>query len=210
MLDYEKKLHLDERWERLRSCATGKNVVQMLFSVLCYTALYLSMKCVLGFLPDRTPWQASPPLTAFWGLSFARADAVFFGLGLLAYLYGSIRYRGINRQNHSVRRNGDTPDALLTEDYYAKVRHPMYGVFVICFAAVLLSLRSLIGMVLTVAWTALQYANARREEKRVLRPLFADRYDEYCKRVRRMLLTPAETTLLVLAMAAGLVGLFIQ
>ena len=208
MLEYEKKLNLDKLWEKMQSGGILKNKM-LLCSIIFYAAFYISLKLIFGFLPDLTLWQSSDILVEFGDVSLRTADAIYCGIGLLVYLYGSIRYLGINKQNHSVRGKSDTPEALLTTGYYAKVRHPMYGVFVICFAAVLLSLQSVIGIVLAFVWAALQYINAFREEKQVLLPLFGDDYRDYARHVQHMLLMPAEAAALIILVVISLAGIFI-
>lgn len=210
MLEYEKKLHLDEHWEKMQNWHIGRNVIKVIFSIICYGAIYIALKWVLGFLPDLSPWNSSDIFTAFGRIPFTIADAVYFGIGAIVYLYASIRFYGINQQNHSVRGKSDTPSALLTTGYYSKVRHPMYGVFVLRSAAVLLSLRSFIGIVLTVIFAISQYVNAIREEKVQLIPLFGDSYRNYINQVRNMLLKPGELVVLVSLSVVSLVGLFIS
>lgn len=210
MLAYEKKLHLDEHWQKMQSCGAGKKCVWILLNIVCFTVLYIGLKWALTYIPDLSPWDTSAVVAAFGTVSLTSADIIYFSIGLLANLYGSIRYYGINQQNHNVRKNSDTPDALLTTGYYSKVRHPMYGVFVLRFAAVALSLRSVIGMGLTIVFAASQYVNARREEKHVLIPLFQDSYQDYSNHVRRLLLKPGEMIVLILFLLMSLVGLFVS
>jgi protein-S-isoprenylcysteine O-methyltransferase Ste14 len=208
MLDYEKRLHLDKNWEKMQAGYPGKHVVSVMVGAVCFIAVYIALKWLLSFLPDPAPWNVSPLWKQIYGISFLRVDILYFALGLLTYSYGCVRFYGINRQNHSVRGKGDTPDSLLTDGYYAKARHPMYGVFIIRSAAVLLSLRSMIGVIVAVLFAALQYANARREEQRVLIPLFGEAYRSYAAQTRRMLLRKAEAVALILFTLVSIAGLF--
>ncbi|HEX3078668.1 MAG TPA: methyltransferase, partial [Lachnospiraceae bacterium] len=95
----------------------------------------------------------------------------------------------ITIQNHSVKnKNEDIPKRLLKDSYYASVRHPMYGTFVILYMGILLSLRSLDGMLIALLMTVGQYVNAIIEEKRILRPVFHEEYQLYIREVKGILL----------------------
>lgn len=207
MLEYEKKLHLDKRWAQIQSRSVWMTVFRVLLCIICYSVIYLGLKWALEFVPDWAPWPSSDAVSAFGVVPLTIADTVYFCIGFLVFLYGCIRYYGINKQNHSVRKGNDTPDALLTTGYYSRVRHPMYGVFVLRFAAVMLSLRSVIGIILMLIFAVSQYLNAFREEKRVLIPLFNESYRDYANHVRHLLLKPGELIALILLSAMSLAGL---
>ena len=209
MLEYEKKLHLDEQWEKIKSCSIGSYIVSIIFGIILYAIIYAVLKKLLTFVPDIVQLNNSNVLTEFYGVLITFADVVYFAVGLALYLYGSIRYIAINKQNHSVREKSDTPTALLTTGCYAKVRHPMYGVFVIRSAAVLLSLRSWIGIALAIVFAVSQYLNALREEKKVLIILFGDSYRNYSKKTRHLLLKNSEVVLLALCLVISFTGMFI-
>lgn len=209
MLEYEKKLHLDEHWEKLQKCQIGKICLNVIISMVSYTILFLGITWGLTFISDVSAWSSSSVWRTIFGLSFLNADIVYFIVGILFYIYASIRFFGINEQNHSVRGKEDTPNSLLTTGYYAKVRHPMYGVFIMRCAFVLLSVRSLIGIVICVLFAVSQYLNACREEKKVLIPLFADAYINYSKQVTQLLLTKVQVIVISIMIIINIIGFLI-
>jgi protein-S-isoprenylcysteine O-methyltransferase Ste14 len=100
----------------------------------------------------------------------------------------------------------NTPERLLVTGYYAKVRHPMYGTFIIMQAGFMLSLRSLDGIIIALIIIAVQFINAAIEEKKQLIPIFGEEYKTYAQNVGRMLLTRSEVIALCLVVFLSAVG----
>lgn len=141
------------------------------------------------------------------GVQFIKSDIIYFILGLITVCYGSVRLSKITIQNHSAKnKENSAPSKLLITGYYDRVRHPMYGTFIILQAGFMLSLRSLIGIILALIIIIFQYMNAMFEEKRQLIPLFGDKYHQYIKNVSRMLLTKAEAIVLIFVLVFSVVG----
>lgn len=209
MLNYEKKMHLDKAWDKMQKESFSKSIFQIIINALTYFVMFLLFKWLLIYTPDLCFWDKSPVLFSFLGLSFQISDIAYFAFGLVIYLYGSIRFIGINKQNHSVRNNTDIPSELLTNGYYAKVRHPMYGAFVIRASAVLLSQRSLIGVVFTILFAVSQYLNAAREEKKVLIPQFGEKYIKYIHISKEMVMRKWEIAIIIIWILTGIIGLII-
>lgn len=209
MLDYEKKLHLDENWKKIQNLNLGTYVIQLAVNIITYVVLFLLLKWLLLYIQDMNSWNSSSVLFSCWQLSFKMSDIIYFIGGLIMYLYGTVRFIGICRQNKSVKDNMGKPLELITSGYYAKLRHPMYGVFIIRAFAILLSVRSLIGILLALLFAASQYINALREEKKILIPLFGAQYNEYEHIVKGMLLHKWEACVLFIWVLIGVLGLFI-
>lgn len=83
----------------------------------------------------------------------------------------------------------------------------MYGTFIFINAGFLLSLRSLIGLILAILFMALQYFNAKFEEKRTLLPLFSKEYEEYIKKVPTTILSIKEFGVIVIFALFSIIGL---
>lgn len=207
MLEYEKRLHLDKQWEKMQSGCAMNNMISVVWNILCFILIFFCLRWLMTDIPDVHPWSNSSLWRSIFGISFLYVDILFFLFGIIMYMYGSIRFIGINKENHSVRTKNDMPESLLITGFYAKVRHPMYGVFVIKFAAVFLSLRSVIGIFLTVLFAITQYVNAYREEKKILIPLFDDEYRQYSDKVEHLLLNKWEVVMLLIFVTFGLTGL---
>lgn len=210
MLNYEKKLGLDKSWEKMQSSVAIGSCFQIVFHVISYIVSYLIFRWVFHLIPNICFWNRTGNLFSIWNMSFTTADCIYFMFGFLIYIYGSIRFIGINRQNHSVRNDENKPAQLLTSGYYARLRHPMYGAFIIRFAAVFLSLRSLTGLILAVSFSVLQYWNGFREENKHLIPSFGNEYKQYKENVKGALLQKGELFIIVIWIIVDVVGLVIK
>ena len=210
MLEYEKKLHFDEHYKKLQSMNVSQEIGRLTWSVAGYFILYTALKYVLMFIPDFRPWNNIGTWFTFCTIPFSRYDTVYFAFGLIANCYGSIRLMKITAQNHSVKNEkSGSPTKLLTNGCYAKVRHPMYGTFIILQSSLLLSLRSFIGIIFAIVVVAFQYFNAAWEEKKKLIPLFGDDYRVYSSAVRGILLKKWEIFVLAAVALFSLAGFII-
>lgn len=207
MLKYEEKLHFDKYYNKLQSTSVLHKVINLVCGVVGYVVLYYFIKYIFTSLPDFRPWHSFMPWFSFGGVLFTKIDFIYFTCGLIIICYGTVKLSKITLQNHSVRNEkSNTPERLLVTGYYAKVRHPMYGTFIILQAGFMLSLRSFDGIIIACIIVAFQYANATVEERRLLLPTFSEEYRVYAHNVRRMLLTKSEVIALSVVVLLSAVG----
>lgn len=176
MLKYEEKLHFDEHYRKLQSNSYLQATRAIIYGVLGYIILYSLIQYVFLYIPDFKPWNEFETWFTLGSLRFVKADLVYFVCGLITNCYGISRLLKITAQNHSAKNEKEdgTPAKLLINGYYAKVRHPMYGTFVILQAGLMLSLRSFIGLMIALMIVIAQYINAIMEEKKKLVPTFGE------------------------------------
>lgn len=207
MLKYEERLHFDERYRKLQSGGFLQAAIAVFWGITGYALLYCLFRSVFALIPDEQPWNRFGIWLTVGGVRLLKSDLVYFLWGLFITVYGTVRLTRITIQNHSARKKeSSTPDKLLTTGDYARVRHPMYGTFILLQAGFLLSLRSLLGIILALIVVGVQYLNAGMEEKKRLVPLFGDAYRVYKKKVRRMLLTRPELTVILSALLISAAG----
>lgn len=207
MLKYEEMLHLDEYYKKLQESHLIRMSWIILSSTAWYTLIYVFLKFAITYVPDIYAWNHADFWFTFESIKFVKVDLIYFFIGLLMIYYGSIRLFNITIQNHSVRnKNEDIPKRLLKDGYYASVRHPMYGTFVILYMGILLSLRSLDGIIIALLMTVGQYVNAIIEEKRVLQPVFHEEYQLYIREVKGILLKKTQIISLIIVMIFCIVG----
>lgn len=207
MLKYEEKLHFDERYKKLQSNHISQRIIRLLWTVIGYGLIYACLKYVFLFIPDIQPWNHSETWFTIYNIKFIKADLLYFVGGLIANLYGAVRLSKITIQNHSAKdKKNDKPKELLHTGYYGKVRHPMYGTFLILQAGCLLPLRSLAGIIVTFLLALIQYLNAITEEKHRLIPIFREKYQGYQKNVKAMLFTKPEAVLFLLPVLFSALG----
>lgn len=207
MLKYEEKLHLDEQYKKLQSNNVIQITIGLVWGVVVYVLLYYFIKYVFRYVPDIQPWNDFESWFTFGGIRFVKADLFYFAGGLIFNCYGTVNLSKISVQNHSVKNEkSNTPNKLLVNGYYAKVRHPMYGTFIILQAGFMISLRSFIGIIVALLIIVAQYINAFIEEKKQLIPIFGEEYNQYRKNVRGILLTKSEIIIFALAVIFSTVG----
>lgn len=207
MLKYEEKLHFDKYYNKMQSSSVLHKVISLVCDVAGYIVLYYFIKYIFTSLPDFRPWNNFMPWFSLGGVLFSKIDLIYFTYGLILICYGTVKLSKITMQNHSVRNEkSNIPARLLVTGYYAKVRHPMYGTFIIIQAGFMLSLRSLGGIIIACIIFAFQYVNAAVEEKRLLLPTFGEEYKTYVQNVGHMLLTRSEVIALSLITLLSAVG----
>jgi len=168
---------------------TSRNIITAVFAAISYAAIHFLLRYGLGFLPDIRPWEGFE--YSIGNTNYGLIDIIYFIFGLVLFVHGVIRLFGISKQNHKAQdMETRKPEFLLTDGYYSKVRHPMYGTFMLIQTGLLISLRSGIGIVLAVIIVAAQYFNGIIEENNQLIKIFGTEYEEYMSRVTNRYLTP--------------------
>lgn len=214
MLNYEKKLHFDQHYQKLQKIsATARHsgwhrAATLLLAAVCYAPLYYGAKYLLTLCPDLPLWRQA----AFWfwagPVPVYFADILYFAGGFVLFCWGGAKLGAAGAQNPGKADTIGTSPTLLTSGIYSKVRHPMYSAFILLQSGFLLSLRSLAGLVLALLVVAGQYANAIAEERHTLLPQFGDAYTAYRAKVPRWLFRYGEAALLLLAILFSTAGLF--
>lgn len=207
MLDYEKKLHFDKHYKKLQSLNGVHKICALIWGAAGYVIALILLKYVLLLFPDLQPWDNAKTWFTFNSIPFSKYDCPYIVFGLAANCYGTIKLMKITKQNHSIKdKESGMPSKLLTDGCYAKVRHPMYGAFIILHSSLLLSLRSFIGIIFALGVVIFQYFNAKWEEKKNLIPLFRENYINYSKVACNILLTKWEFLVLSIVVLLSLIG----
>lgn len=207
MLKYEELLHFDEHYKKLQERNWIRVFWIFLSSTLSYTAIFVLLKILIIYLPDIYAWKHAKVWFTFEGIRIIKMDIIYFFTGLLMVIYASFRLKNITVQNHRAKnKSKNIPERLLKDGYYAKVRHPMYGTFVMLYMGVFLSLRSLFGVVATLLLLTGQYLNALFEEKLVLQVMFQEAYQQYKKEVKGILFKKYEIMMLIIVISLCILG----
>ena len=205
MLKYERQLNFDKRYEQLKEVGT-KPIVTICKAAVLYTGIYFLFKCMLSIFPSYDAWDNGRMWFIFYNITFIKIDILYFMVGLLTYCWGTIRLRKITMLNHSVRINERIqPSRILSHSFYAETRHPMYGSFIMIYAGILLSSRSLYGLLGILLFVILQYWNAAREERQLIQ-FFGEEYRSYQTRVRCRCVTSRQVAVLIIFFALTMLG----
>ncbi|MHA1378757.1 MAG: methyltransferase family protein [Candidatus Helarchaeota archaeon] len=138
---------------------------------------------------------------------------VYLILGLPIFVYSLINLFKIIQAN--IKATGGknaTPQVLLTNGYYGKVRHPMFGTLIMVGLSLMVAWGSIIGLGACLIVSLIFLYDANKEERTQLIPKFGEDYIKYRQKVPAIFFTRNSSVgvvvLLVLAIF-GTVFLFI-
>jgi len=131
--------------------------------------------------------------------------------GFSLFLYASYQAWRATREKNSVEDpRRQAPTRLLDTGFFARVRHPMYGMFILANAGLGLAASSVYGLGFSLLSLVLFVLNGIFEERAALIPLFGDQYRDYMRRVPARYFTPLQAVLLVLALGLNAAGVFLR
>lgn len=169
--------------------------------VLVVTALLVPL------LPGPHLWGAIDRMVAIGSFSFSLAGLLHLLIGYSLFTYGSYNaWRATKLKNTVERPDVELATRVLDTGFYARVRHPMYGMFILANTGLGVAMNSVYGLVFSLLSLALYIANGIFEERYVMLQFFGDEYREYMRRVKARFFTPAQATLLVLVLALNIIG----
>ena len=177
------------------------------------TGLFLLVLLAAGLLIPLAPgphlWQSvDRPLTLGpLSVSLARLLHLLLGYGL--FIYGSFHAWQATRLKNSVERpDQELATRILDTGYYARTRHPMYGMFILANAGLGFAISSVYGLAFSLLSLVLFIANGLFEERAVMVRFFGEEYRAYMRRVRARCFTPIQAAVLVLVLALNIAGVF--
>ena len=209
MLKYEEMLHFDDFYAKCQKSRCLTFITVFFESIICYTILF----CLLRMKPDPVPdiyaWDRTEPWFVMGGITFIKVDALYYCMGLIICIFSSLQLKRITMQNHGVRtKESKIPEHIIRDGFYAKKRHPMYGTFSFLYMGVLLSLRSINGILLALLLIGIQYINAMWEEKRILQTDLKEEYGAYQKNVHSILFDRKQSIIVILLFLGCAIGFF--
>jgi len=158
---------------------------------ISFTALFIILRFLLKFVPDFYIWKTGTAWFKIFGVSLYQIDIIYFIICLIFVTHGVINLFLITKENHEIRNDKTRkPDKLITDGFYEKTRHPMYGTFLIINFGLILSTRSIWGLILIGLFFIIQYGNSYIEEKNELLEIFPENYRKYQKKVSNMMFLP--------------------
>jgi len=134
-------------------------------------------------------WQSVDIIIFEWfiTISFFFIIHIIIGAAIFGFsFFQCIEIVKINNQAHEAKNQ---PKELLDYGYYAKVRHPMTIRFFLIAFSFLFMLSYLIVIPLIFLFALIFTLISLYEEKKILLPIFSEKYKEYMKRVRNRFFT---------------------
>lgn len=182
-----------------------------LLGMTVFVITFFLLRLALNFLPDLSLWKGSSPLFTVGAISLAYADLLYFLFGFIVTTHGVINlFRITKEKNQGADPETGKPARLITNGFYSKARHPMYGTFIMINLGFFLSTRSLWGVFVILLVSVVQNLNAHFEEKNELLKIFGESYQTYQNQVKHTLLLPAYRVYAIIAMILTIVGFFVS
>lgn len=179
-----------------------------LFSLVASLALLFVLMIQIPVFFAVRIWPLMGPVIEVNGLSFGFFDLVMLVMGLSLTAYASFHLVAISSQLSAVKDNitRETTE-LLTNGYYAKVRHPMSSYLMLLTTGVLYAAGSLVGVFFIVNVIVIQAMNAWYEEKYQLNQRFGKDYENYTSIVQTRFFPPKERLIMLCYLGWAILGL---
>ncbi|MBE6051571.1 MAG: hypothetical protein E7214_13225 [Clostridium sp.] len=186
-----------------------KRLFSALIGGVIFTAIYKVVSFLLSFFPSMDLWKDCYHEVTILNHNFDVFTLIHFLVGLVFFVHGSVRLVEITEEVNRVRdKKTRMPNEILTDGYYSKVRHPMYGTFMILQLGIGFATKSLIGTIIVILMTIMSILNGISEEKMSLIPMFKEKYLSYMKKVKHRYLTDVMVGYFVLATFITALGVF--
>ncbi|WP_234124910.1 methyltransferase [Clostridium hydrogenum] len=161
----------------------------VILSGISFVLIYMLLKS-LRFPLRFDLWRRKEYIISLFNHKVEIFTLIHFILGCIFFVDGGVRLTEISEQVQVVRdKETRKPTKLLKSGYFAVLRHPMYGTFMILQLGIWFSIKSLIGIFILIPIIILFYANGILEENKSLKVIFGDEYISYMKKVPHRYLT---------------------
>jgi protein-S-isoprenylcysteine O-methyltransferase Ste14 len=202
----------EARNELRRSARLGLRVgLALVGRWLAFFALFwLGSRYLVPLLPALPLWDSlDRGVAKAAGLELSLFGLIHLGVGFALATWATVRLSLVRAWHFTWReRTGKSPAALITEGFFARVRHPMAGATFLYGLGLLCSFRSGWALIPLAAAAILSVVSTRAEERRELMPRFEEQYSRYAQKVRSRLFTPLQLAFIAAVgalFAAGLV-----
>lgn len=148
------------------------------------------------------------PASLRWGAldeSLAKWLSLLLGYGV--FIYASFQaWLATREKNAALDPDRQVATRLLDTGFYSRVRHPMYGMFILANTGLGLASGSVYGLGFSLLSLGLFIANGIFEERAVLFPQFGSLYRAYMRRVPARFFTSGDAVLLIATLSVTLAG----
>jgi protein-S-isoprenylcysteine O-methyltransferase Ste14 len=189
------------------------NISAVSLKIAASTGLFIVVLLITGLvtplLPGPHPWAAIDRTVAVAGgaVSLAHLLHVLFGYAL--FIYGSFHAWQATRLKNTVEDlKHELATRILDTGYYAHVRHPMYGMFILANMGLGFAMMSVYGLAFGLLSLVLFIANGIFEERYVMLRFFGEAYQDYMRRVPARYFSPLQVMVLVVMLGLNFAGLF--
>lgn len=191
------------------------NINSAPLKIAASTALFILVLSIVWLItlvfPVTHSWSDVDRTITVAGGTVSLANLLHILLGYTLFIYGSFHAWQATRQKNTVEDpKHELATRILDTGYYARVRHPMYGMFILANVGLGFAMNSIYGLAFgLLSWIAF-VANGVLEERYVMIRFFGEVYQDYIRRVRKRYFTSGQAIALALVLALYITGLFFR
>ena len=179
------------------------------------TGLFIVVLVVAGLLLPLLPgpqlWAGVDRLILPGKVPVRLTHLIHLLIGYGLFIYGSYHaWRATQLKNTVEDPKYELATRILDTGYYAQVRHPMYGMFILANVGLGFAMNSIYGLAFGLLSLVLFIANGIFEERAVMLRFFGEAYRSYMRRVTARYFTPSQAIVLALVLILNFTGLFFQ
>ena len=191
------------------------NINSAPLKIAASTALFILVLMIAALITPLLPapqlWAAIDRPLTMAGSSISLARLLHVLLGYILFVYGSLHAWQATRLKNTVEDpKHELATRILDTGYYARVRHPMYGMFILANVGLGFAMSSVYGLAFGLLSLVAFVANGIFEEKYIMIRFFGKAYEDYMRRVPARYFSPGQAVLLTLVLALNIAGLFFQ
>jgi protein-S-isoprenylcysteine O-methyltransferase Ste14 len=134
-------------------------------------------------------WKSVDIVLFNWFVSISFYFLIHIIIGGVIFFISFYQCIAIVKINNQVHQTKNQPKELLDSGYYSKVRHPMTSRFILIILAFFFMLSSLIVIPFIILFSLFFLFLTKYEEKKILYPIFEEKYREYIKKVKNRFFT---------------------
>lgn len=178
-------------------------------STVLFIVVLLVAALITPLLPGPTLWSVIDRTVTIAGGTVSLAGLLHTLLGYTIFIYGSYHAWQATRLKNTVEApNHELATRILDTGYYARVRHPMYGMFILANVGLGFAMNSVYGLGFALLSLGAFVANGIFEERYVMIRFFGQAYQAYMQRVTARYFTPGQAIVLSLVLALYVSGFF--
>lgn len=180
-------------------------------STTLFIMVFVATALLLPLLPGLHLWAAIDRTINIGSVAISLANLLHMLLGYGLFIYGSYHAWRATREKNTVEdmKHG-LATRILDTGYYGRVRHPMYGMFILANVGLGFAMNSVYGLAFSLLSLVLFIANGLFEESAVMLKFFGEEYREYMRRVQARYFSPGQAICLAIILTLNIAGLFFR
>ena len=151
-------------------------------------------------------WKSVDIIVFNWCINLSIFFIVHLIIGALILFISFYQCIEIVKINNQVHEAKNQPIEILDWGFYAKVRHPMATRFILIVFGFFFMVSSIIGIPLILFFLIIFIIISLYEEKKILYPIFREKYREYMKQVKNRFFTNRMKIIIIILFTFMIIG----